>query len=222
MRASSTALLALALALSACGEAADGTVAGAQDSAAPEAVAEPATVQTAAPADAAAPPSESDRLQLAGAEAACRSGDFNAFLFLYAQSTAVQARYTAAEVSFGPEGRSQPLRRAAYLADHGPAIRALDHSFYTAASVQTWEANPRAPLNHIVHVVNTASDNRRRVEWSRARFDGEGEEGPGRPTALVGEPGALLFRPVDGGCWELAADYRPSLPGSITLEEVTR
>ncbi len=183
-----------------------------------------AVVVNAAAATAQAPPrTESDRLQIAGAEAACRAGDFGQFLFLFAQSSVVRARYVAANLEVGAEGRSRQVTQATYLARHRFPIQAMDYSLFTAASADAWERSGgrTGQLEHIVSVTNSAADNRRRIDWSRAIFVDEGGEGPGRPTALVGQAGALLFRPT-ADCWALAGDYRPSRRGSLTLADVQR
>ncbi len=223
------AVVSAAAMLAACGSATEVPVDGANAVQAAEAqpanaAAQQSSAPSAAPAAAPAALSESDRLQLEGARAACGTNDFNAFLFVYLQSSAVQARFTADRVDAGPEGSSQSMSGAAYLERFGPSIRALDHSFYSGDSVRAWEqamaTGRRTELEPIVWVLNSASDNRHRVDWSRAQFDGVAEEGPGRPTALIGEPGALLFHPTEDRCWELVADFRPSRPGSISLEDV--
>jgi hypothetical protein len=166
---------------------------------------------------------ESNRLQLAATADACRTGDFNQFLFLFAQSAVVRAQYLSPTIDVGPEGRSRRVTRAAYQARHRFPIQALDYSLYTAASADAWERSRgrTGQLEHIVSTINSAADNRRRVDWSRATFVDDGGEGPGRATSLVGQPGALLFVPTEG-CWALAADYRPARAGSLSLADVQR
>ena len=163
--------------------------------------------------------SESDRLQLEGAQAACRSGDFNQFFFLFAQSAAVRARYIAPQVSIGPEASPRTVSRADYLANHRFPIQALDYSLFTAASADAHNGDANVPLEPIGWILNTAGDNRRRIDWSAGDFEGGEGDGPGRMLALRGNPGKLLFVPT-ADCWELNVDQSPALAGSITVEDV--
>jgi hypothetical protein len=142
----------------------------------------------ASAADAAA--SESDRFFLAEVEGACRNGDFAAFLWPFANSEAVRARYGASATKDFP-------------------IVMIDYSYVTAASARRFEAKGGDP-RQLVHVqvdFTTPSPGIERVDWVPGRFEpGEGD-GPGTLIEKTGPGGHLRFRRT-ADCWQLTGDIR--------------
>lgn len=139
---------------------------------------------------AAEPLSESDRFFLDEAASACRNSDFPAFLWPFANSQAVRARYGSAAVRDFP-------------------IVMMDYSYVTRASERLFAANGGDP-RQLVYVqvdFSTGDGGIQRVGWVPGRFaPGEGD-GPGTLIEKTGPGGALTFRP-SGGCWQLADDIR--------------
>lgn len=138
------------------------------------------------------PASESDRFFLDEAASACRSGDFPAFLWPFANSSAVRTRYGA----------------AAGAAGDFPIVM-MDYSYVTRASERLFEANGGDP-RQLVYVqvdFSTGPDGGERVDWAPGRFEpGEGD-GPGTLIERTGPGGSLHFRKA-GDCWQLAQDIR--------------
>ena len=216
--------------LAGCGEAATGAVGTATEAAA---TAQPATVDAdgatpaattdaavASPAPAAAQPlTDSDRMALQSIDAACRAGDFNQFLFLFSHNAVARARHVAAEVSVGDEASPRRVSRADYLAGHRFPVQVMDYTMYTAQSVDQRDRDPDVRLQPVAWVVNTASDNRRRIDWAAGVFDGSGEEGPGRLLRLTAPSGVIHFSPTDT-CWELRSDLSPVAADSIDTDAI--
>ncbi|PZQ23911.1 MAG: hypothetical protein DI569_02795 [Sphingopyxis macrogoltabida] len=143
------------------------------------------------------------------AEAACRSDDFDAFLWPFANSRAVRERYSAPRIAAGGERDSRDLPRGTYLAGGDFPILMIDFSYVTAESFRRFEAGDgdASRLAYVDVEINTAQDERRRVDWAPARFaPGEGD-GPGTLIEKTGPGGYLLFSPT-GDCWQLTADIR--------------
>ena len=135
--------------------------------------------------------SESDRFFLDEAASACRNGDFPAFLWPYANSQLVRARYRGAA-----EG----------TADDFP-IMMIDYSYVTSASARRFEA-PGGDPRQLVHVqidFSTPSAGVERVDWVPGRFEpGEGD-GPGTLIEKTGPGGSLYFTKT-ADCWRLTRD----------------
>lgn len=157
---------------------------------------------------------ESDRLSLDMAQGACRSGDFGQFLRAYGGSWAVRDRYTAAKVNYGQQGGSRAMPRQQYLGQNNFPLSPIDFYWGTADSYRNFEANGDDPskLVYVELEFNTASDNRRRVDWTpgifEAHVDTTGKEfgdGLGELVEQTGPGGYLLFYPTDD-CWELVED----------------
>ena len=157
---------------------------------------------------------ESDRLSLEMAQGACRSGDFNGFFLAFAGSWAVRDKYMAGKVNFGQEGRSRAMPRQQYLDQNNFPVSPIDFYWATADSYRNFEANGDDPdkLVYVQLEFNTASDNRRRVDWTpgifEAHVDTTGKEfgdGLGELVEQTGPGGYLLFYPTDD-CWELVED----------------
>ena len=133
--------------------------------------------------------SESDRFFLAEAEGACRNGDFAAFLWPFANSEAVRARYGASATKDFP-------------------IAMIDYSYVTSASERLFEAkgDPRQ-LVYVQVDFSPPSPGVERVDWVPGRFEpGEGD-GPGTLIEKTGPGGSLQFRRA-GDCWQLTRDIR--------------
>lgn len=221
-------LISATIVLAGCGEAATGAV-----GAAPEAVVadqaagtDAATIApTAAATDATPAPAaaqaltDSDRMALQSIDAACRAGDFNQFLFLFSHNAAARARHIAAEVSVGDEASPRRVSRSDYLAGHRFPVQVMDYTMYTAQSVDQRDRDPDVRLQPVAWVVNTAGDNRRRIEWAAGVFDGSGEEGPGRLLRLTAPSGVIHFSPTDT-CWELRSDLSPVAADSIDADAI--
>lgn len=212
-----------ATALLLAGSAACGAEAGSTTDAAP-APAREIPGGGAVPAETAAtpPPSESERLRLDMAEAACRANDFQGFFFAFSGSAAVQARYTATEVGTGVRGSSRRVTRRDYLNQQSYPIATIDMAFVTAASAVAFErgggSDPKL-LRHVELAFNEAGDNRQRIDWTPGLFEKDLdpppphlEEGLGALVEATGPGGTLLFRPT-ATCWELFEDVRKPPPG---------
>ena len=135
-------------------------------------------------------PSESDRFFLGEAESACRNGDFPAFLWPFANSEAVRARYDASATKDFP-------------------IVMIDYSYVTSASERLFAAKGGDP-RQLVYVqvdFSAPSSGVERVDWVPGRFEpGEGD-GPGTLIEKTGPGGYLQFRRA-GDCWQLIEDIR--------------
>ncbi len=156
-----------------------------------------ATLMALAPVGAAAAEtqSDSDRFFLDEAASACRSGDFPAFLWPFANSQAVRTLYGSRDASDFP-------------------IVMMDYSYVTRASERLFETTGGDP-RQLVYVqvdFSTRDGGIQRVDWVPGRFEpGEGD-GPGTLIEKTGPGGSLTFRP-GGGCWQLAEDIRnPARP----------
>lgn len=134
--------------------------------------------------------SESDRFFLDEAAGACRNGDFTAFLWPFANSEAVRARYGAGGAKDFP-------------------IVMIDYSYVTRASERLFEAKG-GDASQLVYVqvdFSTSPDGTQRVDWVPGRFEpGEGD-GPGTLIEKTGPGGALHFRRT-ADCWRLTGDIR--------------
>ena len=134
--------------------------------------------------------SESDRFFLDEAAGACRNGDFAAFLWPFANSEAVRARYGAGAAKDFP-------------------IVMIDYSYVTSASARLFEAKDGDPRQLVYVQVDFRSspDGSERADWVPGRFEpGEGD-GPGTLIEKTGPGGSLRFRRT-ADCWRLAEDIR--------------
>jgi hypothetical protein len=136
------------------------------------------------------PVSESDRFFLDEAAGACRSGDFPAFLWPFANSKLVRDRYGAGSAADFP-------------------IVMMDYSYVTRASERLFEAKGGDP-RQLVHVqidFSTPSAGIEQVDWVPGRFEpGEGD-GPGTLIEKTGPGGSLQFTKT-ADCWRLTKDMR--------------
>lgn len=183
-------------------EASEGAVAEAATDAA-------ATPPPAAPQTAAKPLSESDRMFLDMATAACAQTDFNGFFAAYARSAEVQARYTASSVRTGTRGASAATPRAQYLSRNAFPVGMIDTYWVTGESKRQFLADDTRPevLVNADLQINVAGDRRAIVEWQPGRMDIQpGDEGEGTFVA-TGPGGYTLFYPTET-CWELVEDIR--------------
>ncbi|WP_428632093.1 hypothetical protein [Sphingopyxis sp.] len=138
--------------------------------------------------------SESDRFFLDEAASACRSGDFPAFLWPFANSKMVRERYGAPAASDFP-------------------IVMIDYSYVTSASEKLFEAkgDPRQLVTVQIDF-STPSVGAERVDWVPGRFEpGEGD-GPGTLIEKIGPGGSLHFTKT-ADCWQLTKDIR-NLPSA--------
>lgn len=157
---------------------------------------------------------ESDRNWMLMAKGACGTGDFGTFLRAFGGSWAVREKYSAPTIQFGQQGTSRVMPRRQYLDQNNFPITPIDYEWGTADSYRNFEANDGDPkrLEYVELGVETASDNRRRVEWKPGKFEAqmvprpeELEEGLGKLVEPSGPGGYLLFFPT-ADCWELAED----------------
>ncbi|MBN8499818.1 MAG: hypothetical protein J0M19_01545 [Sphingomonadales bacterium] len=162
--------------------------------------------------------SESDRLSLDAASAACRNGDKDSFVAAFATSAAVRRRYSAPIVATSLRQVTptyRVLRQARVpAASYGDfPIRMVDHYFKPAKPVRPGDKDEYVLLD-----INQSQSNQLSVEWTRVHFDGrtEGGDDLGRAFMLDGKPyvsggvrtdGQLLFEPA-AGCWRLVSDIR--------------
>lgn len=135
-------------------------------------------------------PSESDRFFLGEAESACRSGDFPAFLWPFANSKAVRERYGAGSVADFP-------------------IVMMDYSYVTSASQRAFEAKGGDPAQLVYVQVDfrTPSPGIENVDWVPGRFEPDEGDGPGTLIEKTGPGGALHFLKT-ANCWKLTNDIR--------------
>lgn len=162
--------------------------------------------------------SESDRIQLNSAAAACKQGDAAGFFSAFAGSAAVRRRYTAPTVRYSVT-RTKPTYRV--LED-----RRMDESSYGGFPIRMGDYYYRSvkPLRpgdqheYVMLDINQSQTNQISVEWTRVHFDGKSEGGDdlGNAYTLDGKPyskegsqtdGQLLFAPT-ANCWQLVADIR--------------
>ncbi|QIG53706.1 hypothetical protein G6N82_05655 [Altererythrobacter sp. BO-6] len=203
-------MIALLLAGAACqqpaAEASDAT-----GGAAPEAGADAIPASTPAPAqDAQRPLTESDKLLLEMAEAACRQNDFTGFVAAYARSPILRARHTAASVQHGQPGASKPVTRDRYLAGNLFPITMIDTYWVTSDSRRAFDAADGDAQLLVIAApdINVASDGRARVDWVSGRMDYDPQINEGEGSFVQTGPGGyLLFYPTKD-CWELVEDVR--------------
>lgn len=134
--------------------------------------------------------SESDRFFLAEAEGACRNDDFTSFLWPFANSEAVRARYGASATNDFP-------------------IVMIDYSYVTSASERLFEAKG-GDARQLVYVqvdFSTPSPGVQRVDWVPGRFEPDEGDGPGTLIEKTGPGGYLEFRRT-ADCWQLTGDVR--------------
>lgn len=204
-------LLGLTFALASCGEggaAAQTEVKGGRS---------PTDLTPVAPATIAAarPLSESDRISLGMADAACRSEDKAEFFDAFIRSRAVQRKYMAHTIRvsvLGASGEALSVSKIAAADYAGSPI--VMHDYYRKAA----EPLRAGDLDEYVMIsINQSQSNQVSVEWTRVHFDGKSDGGDdlGNAFDLDGQPyeqggrsdGQLLFEPTPE-CWQLVADIR--------------
>ncbi|MCX8477233.1 MAG: hypothetical protein MT490_15705 [Sphingomonas sp.] len=158
---------------------------------------------------------ESDRMSLRQAAAACTDADANAFFDVFIQSAAVRRKYSAPKITFSLETQdSRPLRQSEI-----PGSRYRDFPIMMV----DYYRKPVRPLRpgdddeYVEISIYKGPQNQLAVEWTRVHYDGRSDGGDdlGNAVTLDGKPydsagpsdGQLLFRPA-GGCWELVSDIR--------------
>ena len=212
--------LVLMLSVAGCGEAAGTAGQDAEAGATKPAAATTAVAGAVADkSDAAArrTPSESDRLALELAEAACKAVDFGPFFRAFGSSWAVREKYAASSVRVGVEGHSVDVPKRRYLDQNDYPVSPMDNDYVTAESATLFGSKAGTTWRDLRYVsveFNTANDNRRRVDWLPGIFDKNLdppppglEEGLGALVRQTGAGGYLLFYPTKD-CWELVSDIR--------------
>lgn len=156
---------------------------------------------------------ESDKLLLEMAEAACRQNDFSGFVAAYARSPIVRARHTAANIQHGQSGASKPVTRDRYLAGNLFPITMIDTYWITSESRRAFDAaDGDAQLLVIAQLeTNMASDRRARVDWVSGRMDYDPQIDEGEGTFVQTGPGGYLLFYSTKDCWELVEDVRSPL-----------
>lgn len=161
------------------------------------------------------PLTESDRMLLREAAAACTDADANAFFDVFIQSAAVRRKYSARTVTFALQTQdSKLLRRSEILGSRYLDFPIMMVDYYRKP------ARPLRPGDDDEYVeisIYKGPQNQLAVEWTRVHYDGRSDGGDdlGNAITLDGKPydpagssdGQLLFRPA-GGCWELESDIR--------------
>lgn len=153
--------------------------------------------------------SESDVFFMNAAEAACRDGDFPAFLWPFANSRQVRERYSAAQIRSGVAGSANDVAAASYLGADDFPVMMIDYSYVTGASARRFDA-PGGDPRHLVYVqvdFSTQAGGVERVDWVPGRFEPDEGDGPGTLIEKTGPGGYLTFRPA-AGCWQLSEDIR--------------
>ncbi len=147
------------------------------------------------------------------ASGACNDDDFPALLWPFANSAAVRDNHSAHMIVTSDAPGARPVPLDAYLAKDDFPIVMIDFSYVTTESFRRFEAagGDRALLIPVDVQINTAQDERKRVDWAPGRFEpGEGD-GPGTLIEKTGPGGYLLFSPTSD-CWQLTADIREVPP----------
>ncbi|HMT41560.1 MAG TPA: hypothetical protein PKC48_02255 [Sphingorhabdus sp.] len=158
---------------------------------------------------------ESDRLSLQTADAACKRGDPNAFFDAFIQSKAVQKKYTAPAIEY-------VLLRPDFTVNRWEEIKAADYADFPMMMVDYYRKSTR-PVRagddeHVVIELNQGQNEAFVVEWTRVIYDGKSDGGDDLGTAftLDGQPyrkgesgtdGSLFFETANG-CWQLSTDTR--------------
>lgn len=154
--------------------------------------------------------SESDRFFLDEAAGACRSGDFDAFLWPFANSRLVRERYTSLYVAAGAPGRTREVSKERYLAADDFPIVMIDYTYVTAASARAFDAPGGGDPHKLVYVQvesRTSADGVEQADWLPGRFEpGEGDE-LGALIEQTGPGGSLQFQRT-ADCWQLIGDMR--------------
>lgn len=154
--------------------------------------------------------SESDRFFLTEAEGACRSGDFDAFLWPFANSAVVRERYTSLHVAAGAPGRTREVPKDRYLAADDFPIVMIDYAYVTGASARAFDAPGGGDPGLLVYVQvdsRTSPDGIEQADWLPGRFEpGEGDE-LGPLIEQTGPGGTLQFQRT-ADCWQLTGDIR--------------
>lgn len=153
---------------------------------------------------------DSERFHAEEAERACGAHDFPAFVWPFANSSALRARHVAASVRVTEAGSTRAVPASAYLARGDFPIAMIDYSYVTAASMRAFEApggGDPAALSYVQVDFGDAPGGRQRVDWTEGRFEPDEGDGPGTLVERTGTSGALIFEPA-GGCWRLVEDIR--------------
>jgi hypothetical protein len=158
---------------------------------------------------------ETDRMMLAEAEAACKDQRYEAFFDAFIRSPAVRQKYSAARIDhlLRSVSGSDILRRK--------TIARADYADFPLKMVDYYR-KPVKPLKmfddeYVQLTFNQSRDNSIAVEWAIVTYQGPSEGGDdlGTPVDLDGKAydpagfkdGKLLFNPTQD-CWELVADTR--------------
>ncbi len=158
---------------------------------------------------------ESDRLSLQAADAACQSGDPNAFFDAFIQSKAVQKKYSAPAIEY-------VLLRPDFTVNRWEEIKASDYTDFPMMMVDYYRKSTR-PVRagddeHVVIELSQGQNETFVVEWTRVIYDGKSDGGDDLGTAFTldglpyrkGESGTdgTLFFDTANECWQLSTDTR--------------
>lgn len=175
----------------------------------------PAERQGAAQGNAKAELDLTDQTSLGAAEAACKSGDPNAFFDAFIRSKAVQKKYTASSIEY-------VLLQADSSVNRWDEVKAADYDAFPIVMEDYYRksAQPLRPGGdeHVAIELNQGQNEAFVVEWTRVIYDGKSSGGDDLGTAYTldgkpykpGEPttdGKLFFKAV-GDCWQLSTDTR--------------
>lgn len=153
-----------------------------------------------APKAALADPLEQARLDQANQ--ACKARDFAGFFEVLAMSPRLRRMFTAPRVRVTAKGRTRRVARARY---DGFPVEALDWDYIVAGSFV-----PGVEQDYVELRIDQGSGNAVRVDWVRARYDGDHDGGDSLGNLLerIGPPGRLIFELAGTGCWYLTQDIR--------------
>lgn len=143
-----------------------------------------------------------ERAMLDQANQACKAHNFTDFFEVLAMSPRLRRIFTAAQVRVTENGKTTSVPRARY---HRFPVESLDWNYIVAGSFK-----PGAEPDYVELRIDETSGNAVRVDWVRARYDGDhgGGDGLGNLLELIGPPGRLIFEPAGEGCWHLTQDIR--------------
>lgn len=143
-----------------------------------------------------------EQAMLDQANQACKMGNFEDFFQVLAMSPRLQRIFTAAQVRVTENGKAMSMPRARY---HRFPVEALDWNYIVAGSFA-----PGAVQDYVELRIEQTPGNAVRVDWVRARYDGDhgGGDGLGNLLERIGPPGRLIFEPAGKGCWHLTRDIR--------------
>lgn len=160
-----------------------------------EALTKASVVQVSAPTKSEPALTETDRIMLKQAEAACQSDEFTSFFEAAVRSRQVRARYFASPIKTETWIRS--------VDSYSFPFEIMDHSYVVLGSAEK-DSND---WQYVQLDFNQAQDERYRVDWVRINYGPNGNDAGATPEddKLYGPRGYLIFKPT-AECWALVEE----------------